>query len=60
LCAAVMTPLTLGKALEMLVHAMKDGSQPHEQTYVEAHSYPNLEELAKRRTTQGRSNLSTA
>jgi len=36
-------------ALEMLVQAMKEGSQPQEKTFVEAHSYPSLEELAKRR-----------
>lgn len=48
LCAAVLTSLTMDKALEMLVKAMKDGSQPPEQTFVEAESYPSLQELAKR------------
>ena len=48
LCATVLTSLTLDKALEMLAQAMKSGSQPHEQTFVEAHSYPSLEELAKK------------
>ena len=47
--AAVLTPLTMDTALEMLVQAMKVGSQPQEKTFVEAYSYPNLEELAKRR-----------
>lgn len=47
--AAVMTSLTMDKAMEMLVQAMKQGSQPREQTFVEAHSYPSLEELAKKR-----------
>jgi hypothetical protein len=47
--AAVLTPLTMDTALEMLVQAMKEGSQPQEKTFVEAHSYPSLEELAKRR-----------
>ncbi len=45
--AAVLTSLTLDTALEMLVQAMKDKSQPREKTFVEAHSYPSLEELAK-------------
>jgi ribose transport system substrate-binding protein len=47
--AAVVTSLTLDVALELLVQAMKDGSQPPEQTYVDAHSYPSLEELAQMR-----------
>jgi ABC-type sugar transport system substrate-binding protein len=47
--AAVLTSLTMDIALEMLVRAMKEGSQPPEKTFVEAHSYPSLEELAKRR-----------
>jgi ribose transport system substrate-binding protein len=47
LAAAVVTSLTLDKAVEMLARAMTDGKQPQEQTFVEAHSYPNLEELAK-------------
>jgi ABC-type sugar transport system substrate-binding protein len=37
--AAVVTPLTMDKALEMLVGAVKGGSQPQEETFVEAHSY---------------------
>jgi len=49
LCAAVLTSLTMDRALEMLVQAMKTGSQPREQTFVEAHSYPTLDELAKKR-----------
>ena len=48
--AAVLTPLTMDTALEMLVQAMKEGTQPQEKTLVEAHSYPSLEELAKRRS----------
>lgn len=47
--AAVLTSLTMDIALEMLVRAMKEGSQPPEKTFVEAHSYPSLEELAKKR-----------
>jgi ribose transport system substrate-binding protein len=47
--AAVMTSLTMDAAIEMLVQAAKQKSQPREQTFVEAHSYPNLEDLAKRR-----------
>lgn len=47
LTAAVVTSLTLDKAVEMLARAMTEGKQPQEQTFVEAHSYPTLEELAK-------------
>ena len=47
--AAVLTSLTMEIALEMLVRGMKEGSQPPEKTFVEAHSYPSLEELAKKR-----------
>jgi ABC-type sugar transport system substrate-binding protein len=50
LCAAVLTSLTMEKALEMLVQAMREGSQPPEQTFVPAQSYPSLEQLAQRRT----------
>ena len=49
LCAAVMTSLTLDTALEMLVRAMREGWQPPERTFVEAHSYPALDQLARRR-----------
>lgn len=45
--AAVVTSLTLDKAVEMLARAMSEGKQPQEQTFVEASSYPNLDELAR-------------
>ncbi|MDE3169096.1 MAG: substrate-binding domain-containing protein [Acidobacteriota bacterium] len=48
LTAAVVTSLTLDKAIEMLSRAMTEGKQPQEQTFVEAHSHPNLDELAKK------------
>jgi ABC-type sugar transport system substrate-binding protein len=48
LCAAVVTSLTLDRAVEMLARSMKDGSQPPEHTFVEAYSYPDLDELAKK------------
>jgi ABC-type sugar transport system substrate-binding protein len=48
LCAAVVTSLTMGRALEMLVRAMTAGVQPPEQTLVEAYSYPSLSELGKK------------
>jgi ribose transport system substrate-binding protein len=48
LCAAVVTSLTMDKAVEMLARAMTDGLQPPEHTFVEAHSYPSLEALAKK------------
>jgi len=47
--AAVITSLTMDKALEILVRALTQGTQPQEQTFVEARSYPSLEDLAKRR-----------
>ena len=46
-CAAVVTSLTMDRALEMLVRAMTDGLLPPEQTLVDAYSYPHVEELAK-------------
>jgi ABC-type sugar transport system substrate-binding protein len=51
LTAAVLTSLTHDKALEMLVQAIKTGTQPREQTFVEAESYPSLEDLSA--PTQG-------
>ena len=48
LCAAVLTSLTTEKAMEMLVQGLKTGAQPREQTYVEATSYPSIEDLAKK------------
>jgi hypothetical protein len=36
-------------AIEMLAQSMTQKSQPREQTFVEAYSYPSLEDLAKRR-----------
>jgi len=48
LCAAVLTSITMDRALEMLVHGLKTGTQPRQETYVEATSYPSLEDLAKR------------
>ena len=48
LSAAVVTSLTMDRAMEMLVRAMTDGLQPPEYSFVEAHSYPSLDELAKR------------
>jgi len=48
LSAAVVTSLTMDKAVEMLARAMKDGSQLPEHTFVEAYSYPSLEELTRK------------
>jgi ABC-type sugar transport system substrate-binding protein len=45
---AVLTSITMDKVLDMLSQAVKKGSQPPEHTYVEARSYPSLEELAKK------------
>ncbi len=46
--AAVLTSLTMERVLDMLVQAIKKGSQPPENTFVEASSYPSLEDLAKK------------
>jgi ABC-type sugar transport system substrate-binding protein len=48
MCASVVTSLTMDRAVEMLARAMNDGSQPREHTFVEAYSYPRVEELAKK------------
>jgi ribose transport system substrate-binding protein len=50
--AAVLTPLTMDAVLEMLAKAMRDGAQPQEKTFVKAHSYPSLEELAMKSKRQ--------
>lgn len=47
LSAAVVTSLTMDKAMEMLVRALETHSQPAEHTFVEAHSLPRLEELER-------------
>jgi len=54
LCACVMTSLTADQAMEMLVQALKNGKQPPEQTFVEAHPYPTIEELARQRKMRAR------
>jgi ribose transport system substrate-binding protein len=46
--AAVITSLTMDAAVDTLLQNIKKGSQPPEQTFVEAYSYPALEELAKK------------
>jgi ABC-type sugar transport system substrate-binding protein len=46
--AAVITSLTTDTALDTLLQTITKGSQPPEQTFVEAYSYPALEELAKK------------
>ena len=48
LCAAVVTSLTMDRAVEMLARALTAGSQPPEHTFVEAYSYPVVEELARK------------
>jgi ABC-type sugar transport system substrate-binding protein len=48
MCAAVVTSLTMDRAVEMLARAMTDGSHPPEHTVVEAYSYPSVEALAKK------------
>jgi len=46
--AAVLTSLTMDVALDMLMRGLAQKTQPREYTYVEAHSYPTIEELAKK------------
>jgi len=48
LCASVVTSLTMDRAVEMLAHALNGGRLPPEQTFVEAYSYPSIEDLAKK------------
>lgn len=48
LCSAVVTSLTMDRAVEMLTRAMQDGAHPPEHTFVEAYSYPSVEELARK------------
>lgn len=50
LSAAVVTSLTMDRAVEMLVRAMKECLQPPENTLVDAYSYPSVEELARKMT----------
>ena len=47
-CAAVVTSLTMDRAIEMLARALKEKAQPPEHTFVEAYSYPSIEDLAKK------------
>lgn len=53
--AAAITSVTMDKVLEMLSQAIKRGSQPPESTYVEAFSYPTLDDLAKKPIATNRS-----
>jgi ABC-type sugar transport system substrate-binding protein len=48
LCAAVVTSLTMDRAVELLARAMTEGLQPPEHTFVDAYSYPSIEDLAKK------------
>jgi ABC-type sugar transport system substrate-binding protein len=52
LTAAVVTSLTMDTALEMLVKAIKTGSQPSELTFVQASSRPSLEDLSRKSMTR--------
>ena len=47
MCAAVVTSLTMDRAVEMLARSMKNGLQPPEHTFVDAYSYPSIEEIAR-------------
>lgn len=48
LCAAAVISPTADTALEILVNALRSGTQPPEHTFVPSASYPSLEELAAR------------
>lgn len=50
LTAAVVTSVTMGLALRMLVRALQTRVQPRERTVVEASSLPDLEKLAPKRS----------
>ncbi|MBZ5528645.1 MAG: sugar ABC transporter substrate-binding protein [Acidobacteriia bacterium] len=47
LTAAVVTSLTMDRAMEMLAQALETQKQPPENTFVEAASYPELQKLAQ-------------
>lgn len=48
LTAAIVTPVTLDKALDILVRHLQTRSQPQQQTFVKAWSEPSLDELIKK------------
>jgi ABC-type sugar transport system substrate-binding protein len=48
LTAAIVTPVTLDKALEILVRHLQTRSQPQQQTFVKASSEPSLDALIKK------------
>ena len=48
LTAAIVTPVTLDKALEILARNLQTRSQPQQQTFVKASSEPSLDELIKK------------
>ena len=49
LSATVVVPPNAGTALEMLLQAMRDGSQPQERTLTLPKSFPTVEDLAAKR-----------
>jgi ABC-type sugar transport system substrate-binding protein len=48
LTAAIVTPVTLDKALEMLARHLQTRTQPQQQTFVKAWSEPSLDDLIKK------------
>ena len=48
LTAAIVTPVTLDTALEILVRHLQTRSQPQQQTFVKAWSEPSLDDLIKK------------
>jgi ABC-type sugar transport system substrate-binding protein len=51
LTAAVLTPNTMDRALELLVRALETGVQPPERTVLDVSSYPAVEELVTKQAT---------
>ena len=49
LAATVVVPANAGTAVEMLAHAMETGVMPPERTFTDVHSFPTIEDLARRR-----------
>jgi len=55
LAATVVVPANTGQALEMLVRSAQTGAMPPEQTLTVPSSYPELKQIAARKTEKSRS-----
>ena len=54
LAASVFVPPNVGRAMEMLVHAVNTGTMPPERTLTVPASFPSLEALASARAEKAR------